>query len=498
MGSGTAGEVAVHSLHIAAYVPRTSGALATYVYDTTTGKKRHDSFGLQFGSRAEETTYTYGISDRLVSAVTNGAGTTYAYDPASGALSAYRRPGESTATLSYDAAGHLTAVGSLVYHSDSLGRRVSTGPSSNPSQTVLAWNADRLSTITSASLSATYTYDGTGQRVGKAVRAGSAATSTAFDYDGTRLLGLTRTGSAGASASVDYVYDERGTVFAGVYHSGTATATPFILETTDRGDVRELLDSSGAAFALYSYDPYGRPTETTTTATARVSAATAAAIAAAQPLRYAGYVYDSESGYYYCSARYYDPNVGAFISKDPAKADGEESAYQYCAGEPVGARDETGRAYAKFNGNRFRVYRFLPSGKYRQVINARAYTGVGLETDPDGPIPHGTYTIYYSGWRYTRFRPGNWGPWRSRLHWSSDTNVHGRVGFFLHSYDPDTKVYQNWNPPNPLNGLRSGWGPTHGCIRVDPSKMRKIRRELRRDSNRQMPIYVSYPGGNTC
>jgi RHS repeat-associated protein len=106
--------------------------------------------------------------------------------------------------------------------------------------------------------------------------------------------------------------------------------------------VRELLDSSGTAFAYYGYDAYGRPTETTTQGTTLVPAATAAAIASAQPLRYASYVYDSESGYYYCSARYYDPAVAAFISKDPVKADGEESAYQYCAGDPVGGTDPSG------------------------------------------------------------------------------------------------------------------------------------------------------------
>jgi len=31
-----------------------------------------------------------------------------------------------------------------------------------------------------------------------------------------------------------------------------------------------------------------------------------------------------------------------FLSKDPARADGEESAYQYCAGDPVGKVDPTG------------------------------------------------------------------------------------------------------------------------------------------------------------
>jgi RHS repeat-associated protein len=65
-------------------------------------------------------------------------------------------------------------------------------------------------------------------------------------------------------------------------------------------------------------------------------------------LRYAGYAFDAESGMYYCSARHYDPETMQFISKDPAKDDGEESAYQYCGGDPVEKTDSTGEYAMKF------------------------------------------------------------------------------------------------------------------------------------------------------
>jgi RHS repeat-associated protein len=55
--------------------------------------------------------------------------------------------------------------------------------------------------------------------------------------------------------------------------------------------------------------------------------------------RHASYCWDASSGFYYLSARYCDPSTTQFITKDPAKADGEESAYQYCAGNPVGKTD---------------------------------------------------------------------------------------------------------------------------------------------------------------
>jgi RHS repeat-associated protein len=62
-------------------------------------------------------------------------------------------------------------------------------------------------------------------------------------------------------------------------------------------------------------------------------------------LRYAGYVLDGESGLYYCGARYYDPAVAAFISKDPKRADGQESPYQYCGGDPIGRVDPSGTMF---------------------------------------------------------------------------------------------------------------------------------------------------------
>lgn len=39
-------------------------------------------------------------------------------------------------------------------------------------------------------------------------------------------------------------------------------------------------------------------------------------IAKTNPLCYRGYYYDNETGYYYLQSRYYDPDLGRFISAD--------------------------------------------------------------------------------------------------------------------------------------------------------------------------------------
>jgi RHS repeat-associated protein len=59
-------------------------------------------------------------------------------------------------------------------------------------------------------------------------------------------------------------------------------------------------------------------------------------------LRYAGYLYDAHSRMYYLQRRYYDTATRSFISRDPGRADGLESPYQYCGGRPVAMVDPTG------------------------------------------------------------------------------------------------------------------------------------------------------------
>jgi RHS repeat-associated protein len=157
---------------------------------------------------------------------------------------------------------------------------------------------------------------------------------------------------------IDYLYDEEESLYGGVYRSpsSSTSAIYFSTLTPERGDVVELLDRNGAAFAAYRYDAWGNPlgagsyaTGIWTQSTALIDVTLAGEIAERQILRYAGYAYDAESGLYYCSARYYDPATRQFTTKDEVKADGEESAYQYCSGDPVGQSDPSGYVYAGYD-----------------------------------------------------------------------------------------------------------------------------------------------------
>lgn len=231
------------------------------------------------------------------------------------------------------ATGGLVRVDDFEMHSTS---------STMDADTTYSWSGERLTGYSSPTASASYLYDAAGQRVRSVVTEGGLTTTTDYLYEGIRLLGLSAERSDNATWSIDYLYDERGKPCGGVYASSDSATVPFLIVTTDRGDVRSLRSASGLDFAFFAYDAYGNPTGTDSYSATGISASLASTIASRQPLRYASYCFDEHSGLYYCSQRYYDPAVPAFISKDPPRSDGEESAYQYCGGEPIGASDATG------------------------------------------------------------------------------------------------------------------------------------------------------------
>ena len=70
-------------------------------------------------------------------------------------------------------------------------------------------------------------------------------------------------------------------------------------------------DSIGPASVTYNGNRYFD-----VTGLVNASGTMAATLGAVNPLRYRGYVYDSETGLYYLSSRYYNPVWGRFINAD--------------------------------------------------------------------------------------------------------------------------------------------------------------------------------------
>ena len=100
-----------------------------------------------------------------------------------------------------------------------------------------------------------------------------------------------------------------------------------------------LVSASGTRVVTYTYDAWGNPLSTT--------GSLATTLGAQNPLRYRGYVYDTETGLYYLQSRYYNPSWGRFINADEYLSTGqsffENNVFAYCYCSPVNLTDHTGK-----------------------------------------------------------------------------------------------------------------------------------------------------------
>ena len=166
----------------------------------------------------------------------------------------------------------------------------------------------------------------------------SGGVLTSYYYNGSLLIGMT-VGSGSSTKILRFSYDASGNVVAVDYSTdnGSTFNTYYYLRNA-QNDIVKLIDSSGSTVVEYCYDSWGKPLST--------SGSLASALGKDNPFRYRGYVFDEETGFYYLQSRYYNPEVGRFISSDVLLSTGQgvlgHNAYAYCLNNPVNREDSNG------------------------------------------------------------------------------------------------------------------------------------------------------------
>ena len=168
-----------------------------------------------------------------------------------------------------------------------------------------------------------YRYDAFGRRISKTVD----GKTTEFFWQGDHLV---------AEHSQDhhrsYIY-EPGSFrpLAMLDGKGPRQACPFYYQLDHLGTPQELTDYSGDIIWAARYTAYGRLT--------RLNRDTHQVLD--QPLRFQGQYFDAETGLHYNRHRYYNPDVGRYLTPDPSKLAGGLNGYQYTR-NPTGWVDPLG------------------------------------------------------------------------------------------------------------------------------------------------------------
>lgn len=306
---------------------------------------------------------------RVTRTLPNGTITNYTYDQASSLTGIQTTKGASTldstgyvldnvgnrltkTTLgatynyTYDSLNRLTQATPTggngqpeTYTYDQVGNRLTKVPDTPPSvneTTIYSYDNENRLTSTQITRSnktkeITFTYDPFGRRISKTIVKDEMGTecqspkicprTTNYVYDNQNII---------------LEYDQNSNVITRYIH-GPGIDEPLSMEKDNQvyyyhaeglGSITALTDAEGNIIQSYDYDAFGSITST---------------VNITQPYTYTDREYDQETGMYFYRARYYDPKVGRFVTKDPIGfAGGDVNLYTYVRNNPVNYIDPAG------------------------------------------------------------------------------------------------------------------------------------------------------------
>ncbi len=194
--------------------------------------------------------------------------------------------------------------------------------------TSLTWQGRRLTAMVVNGTAMSFEYNSDGIRQSKTY----GNTTVNYITDGSKIIA-----EYSGNTYTYYIYDENGTIMGMMYNNQLYTFRKNL-----QGDVTGIYTANGNLVVEYTYSPYGEVLSVTGTL--------ASTIGTANPFRYRGYYYDTETGFYYLNSRYYDPQICHFLNTDtiailPATpmALSDKNLYAYCDNNPVVRVDNGGQ-----------------------------------------------------------------------------------------------------------------------------------------------------------
>jgi len=230
------------------------------------------------------------------------------------------------------------------------------------------------------------------------------------------------------------------------------------------GSVSSLSNSAATLANTYIYDSFGN-----------LAASTGTLI---NPFQYAGRDFDSEDGLHYNRHRFYDSNVGRFISGDPTGFSGGINFYHYVGNSPVGNVDPLGLARCTFIVSQGTLWCWPQqpghNGVFINVASGNNGHGMHCKNNPDcdllrdrGPLPRGW-------WRWTNGPTGK---------------LNGRVLVPMPGTYNGRSLIRSHSCKNPFGPSVDSPFCSEGCMTGTPGDIQQLNKLI--DSEPDSTLYVT-------
>ena len=337
-----------------------NGTFSTYAYDEIGNLK--ELINQRQSKVISRFAYTYDqLGNRLTMATLEGT-TQYIYDEISqlirvilptGKVNSYNFDEEgnrvsvdedgNTNLYSTNELNQYTDVGKDVYDYDANGNMI--GKESGSGVTAYSYDFEnRLVRVIRPSESVSYEYDPLGRRISRS----TSNSITRYIYD---VLDVIVEKDGNGTINAKYIHGASIDEVLVMWRGGNS----FYYSHDGLGSVVNLTDSSAGIVNSFIYDEYGKTSGGSL----------------GNPYLFTGREFDFEAGLYYYRARYYDPEVGRFITANPIKLLGGLNLYSFVKNNPINNIDPLGYGIIEWIKRSIRnwiILFSLPPDEFYEVV----------------------------------------------------------------------------------------------------------------------------------
>ena len=210
-----------------------------------------------------------------------------------------------------------------------------------------------------------------------------------------------------------------------------------------QGDIVGIYNEAGTVIVKYSYDAWGK--------LLTCEDDSGYNLGEINPIRYRGYYYDTETGYYYCQSRYYNPQWCRWISADVYADTGDgilsTNTYAYCQGDPINCSDSTGmwkRNIHKGSDTEGTLYWAQLAGLSEKHAKTVANACAGVDTGIDNPVSN--YSAHFLAHGAKAFSDEHFNNAVNLWKEGKETASLKELGVSLHALQ-DQYAHLDWNVP---------------------------------------------------